>query len=374
MNIVVNGRFSRYKTGVGRVIENYLRQLSRIDDRNVYYIYVNREFRDLLRFENRNFVVLSNGVSAGNMWMNHLWTQTGFLRAIRKHGADLVLLPQINLILWKRAPILLFQHDLIEYHFASQKWYRMWFRRFAIPRAVRLADRIVSVSHNTAQDIEKFLEVPSEKVVTIYSGVDPEHLRPRDPAQAASLVRDRYGLQGEFILYVGTLTLPQKNLLRLLEAFQLVRERGFRGKLLMAGAMGKDSRLIPERVAELGLEHEVLLPGYVDDDDLPYLYSAARVFCFPSLYEGLGMPVLEAMACGCPVVTSNVSSLPEVAGDAARLVDPHDPRAIAEALMEILSSDQVRRELIGKGLERARQFSWERAARQLLEVINSFAP
>ena len=284
----------------------------------------------------------------------------------------MAILPQINLILRKRCPILLFQHDLIEYHLVNQRWYKMWFRSFAIPRAVRLADRIVSVSRSTTEDMRKFLGTPLEKVVTIHSGVDLERFGPRDPAESAWRIRDKYGIEAPYVLYVGTLTLPQKNLIRLVEAFNLVLQRRGGIKLLLAGAMGKDSHLILRRIAELGLDQQVILPGYVDDDDLAYLYSAAGVFSFPSEYEGLGMPVLEAMACGCPVVTSNVSSLPEVADGAALLVDPHDTQAIATAIDKAMYDTELRQMLVKEGFARAREFSWEKAAGRLLEVINSF--
>jgi glycosyltransferase involved in cell wall biosynthesis len=372
VNVVVNARFSQHKTGVGRVIENLLRQLARIDRENTYYVYVNPEFVDLFRFDNDKFVVLSNGVPAANSLKNHIWTQTGLLWAIRKHKADLVLLPQINLLLFKLRPIVLFQYDLIEYHVPNQKWYKMAFRRFAIPRACRLADKVITISQSSVTDLRRFLDLPPEKIELIYTAVDHDHLQPRDPVESRRIACEKYGVKGDYILYVGTLTLPQKNLVRVVEAFKILRDRGCQAQLLMAGAFGKDHQLILQRIRELGLGPHTLVPGYVDDRDLPYLYSAARAFCFPSLYEGFGLPVLEAMACGCPIVTSNVSSMPEVAGDAGAQVDPYDPQAIADALDELLTNDEVRRQRIRQGLEQARRFSWESAGRQLLDVINSF--
>lgn len=372
MNIVVNGRFSQYKTGVGRVVENYLRHLAPIDDRNRYHIYVNPEFVDLFRFDNPNFIVHSNGVPAGNSLKNHLWTQTGLLWNVRRHQADLLILPQINLVLFKLAPILLFQHDLIEYHLANQVWYKMLFRKFAIPYAIKLANRIVSVSNNTTNDLRCFLGVPDSKVVTILSGVHREGLGPQDRDECRRRVSHKYKIDGEYILYVGTLTLPQKNLLRLVEAYRLLRNRGCQAQLLLAGAFGKESHRILELIESLGLRQHTITPGYVDEADLPYLYSGATAFCFPSLYEGFGLPVLEAMACGCPVVTSNVSSMPEIAGEAAALVDPNDSKAIADALWALLCDPELRRQRAEQGLAQAARFSWDKAARQLLDVINSF--
>jgi glycosyltransferase involved in cell wall biosynthesis len=374
VNIVVNGRFSAFKTGVGRVLENYLVHLARIDTRNDYYIYVNPEFVDLFDLGNPRFRVISNGVPAGASLKNHLWTQTGFVKAVRRHAADLVILPQINLYVRKLAPTLLFQHDLIEYHVANQVITKMLFRKFAIPHAIKLADRILCVSQNTVEDMKRFLGVPAEKMVMVHSGINHEQIYPRDAAEAEKVARERYGMGKAFLLYVGTLTLPQKNLVRLVEAFDAVRKRGHDVELLLAGAFGKDHERILQRIEELGLREHVRTPGYVADEDLPYLYSAARAFCFPSLYEGFGLPVLEAMACGCPSVTSNVSSLPEVAGDGAKLVDPHDVEGIAGALSEMLTDEAQREAYSRRGIAQAQKFCWPDAAAKLLEVIESFGP
>jgi len=373
VRIVVNGRFSQYKTGVGRVIENYLVQLARLDTRNEYFIHVNREFAHL-RFDNDRFHVLSNGVPAAASAANHLWTQTGLPRSIRKHRANLLLLPQINLMLVKLAPTILFQHDLIEYHLNNQRLHKMLFRRFALPRAINLADRIISVSQSTTADIERFFPAALSRTTTILSGVDLGHLRPLDPVEARETVSRRFPVQGPYILYVGTLTEPQKNLIRLVEAFALLRRRGLKLSLLLAGAHGKDSGAIFARAEQLGLAGDIVAPGYVADEDLSALYSGCEAFYFASLHEGFGLPVLEAMACGAAVVTSTTSSLPEVAGDAALLVDPRSVEAIAGALHRIVTDSDLRTRLGRKARQRAGQFRWESAGRALLEEINRFDP
>jgi len=371
LRIVVNGRFSQYKTGVGRVIENYLLHLAKIDRRNAYYIYMNEEFADAMDFGNERFQVVSNGVPAGDAVRNHLWTQTGLVRAVRQHHADVLLLPQINLVLRKPARIILFQHDLIEWYLPNQKPHKLLFRRFAFPRAIQLADRIICVSHNTQRDVHRFFPQARGKTEVIPSGVNREHLRPVDRTEATRYVREKFDLPDGYILYVGTLTEPQKNLVRLVEAHHSVLRQNPAVPLVLAGARGKDAQLIDRRIAELGSGAMVRQLGYVDDADLPYLFAAAGVFCFPSLYEGFGLPVLEAMACGCPVVTSNTSSLPQVAGDAAWLVDPTDTTRIAEALLGVLNDAARRRQMIRKGLANVERFSWDAAARRLLEVIES---
>jgi glycosyltransferase involved in cell wall biosynthesis len=371
VRIVVNGRFSGRKTGVGRVIENLFLHLEQIDAENEYFIYVNREFADFIRFKNPNFHLVSNGIPAGNSLLNHIWTQTRFLHEIRRHRADLVILPQINLFLFKMAPTILFQHDLIEYHLPNQRWYKLLFRRITYPVALRLSDRIVCVSENTRDDVKRIFKVADEKLEVIPNGVDISLFRQLNGAEARDVVERQYGIKGDFILYTGTLTLPQKNLLRLVDAYDWLVRKGLKHKLVLVGGDGKDSHLIYRKVRDLELAEKVVFTGYVPDEDLPYFYNAATVFCFPSLYEGFGLPILEAMACGCPVVTSDTSSLPEVAGDAALFAKPLEVREIASAMMSLIEDRSMRDDYGKRGIERARQFSWMASARKLFDVIDA---
>jgi glycosyltransferase involved in cell wall biosynthesis len=373
MRIAVNGRFSHRKTGVGRVIENVFLHLEQVDTENEYFIYVNREFADFIHFKNPKFHLLSNGIPAGNSLLNHIWTQTGFLKEIRRRRADVVILPQINLFIFKMAPTILFQHDLIEYYMPNQKWYKLLFRKMTYPVALRLSDRIVCVSENTRDDVKKIFKVADEKLEVIPNGVDMSLFRKLNAAEAKDIVERKYNVKGDFILYTGTLTLPQKNLVRLVEAYEMMVRKGAKYKLVLVGSNGKDAHLISRKVKELGLAERVIFAGYVPDEDLPYFYNAATVFCFPSLYEGFGLPVLEAMACGCPVVTSNTSSMPGVAGDAALIVDPLKPEEIGAALLRLIQSEELRSTCITKGLRQAGKYSWETSAGNLLRLISSLA-
>jgi len=204
----------------------------------------------------------------------------------------------------------------------------------------------------------------------VYSGWD-ERMQPVEDEATIEGVKARYHIRGEYVLYVGTLQ-PRKNLGRLLEAVALLRKEARRGEapsLIIAGRKGWLYDPVFQQVERLGLEGEVVFPGYVPQEDLPALLSGARLFVFPSLYEGFGLPVLEAMACGTPVVCSNVSSLPEVAGDAALLVDPLDVEGMAEAMNRLLQDEGLRAELVERGYRQVRRFSWERCARATLAVL-----
>ncbi|MDW8325557.1 MAG: glycosyltransferase family 1 protein [Anaerolineales bacterium] len=240
-----------------------------------------------------------------------------------------------------------------------------------VPRSVARADHVLADSQATKNDLIELYRVPAEKVTVLYSGVEANFRPVTDAAQLAA-VRARYGLgEAPFILAVGTLQ-PRKNYVRLLQAFAAVASQSPISdlQLVIAGGKGWLFDSIFAEVERLGLKQRVRFPGFVADGDLPALYSAARVLAYPSLYEGFGLPMLEAMACGTPVVASTASCLPEVAGDAALLVPPTDVPALAEALGRATADEAVRAELIARGFARARAFTWSKSAEQLLALYH----
>ncbi|MFQ6057989.1 MAG: glycosyltransferase family 4 protein [Anaerolineae bacterium] len=270
----------------------------------------------------------------------------------------------------KGARTVLTVHDLIfllfpEYHLPLNKWF---LNRF-MPLFVRRADAIIAVSQCTKDDLMHYYAVPSEKITVVYEGVDARFQPVTDP-DALARMRARYGLPERYVLCVSTIE-PRKNLATLLEAYQALREGGSGFKLVIVGRKGWLYEGFFRRLHELGLEGEVVLLGFVPDEDLPALYSAADLFVFPSLYEGFGLPPLEAMACGTPVIASNTSSLPEVVGEAGILIDPHHVGGLVEAMERVLMDEPLRAEMRAKGLERARRFMWGRAAAMTLEVYRS---
>ena len=236
-----------------------------------------------------------------------------------------------------------------------------------LPRAVPKLDRIIVASQSTASDVVELLDVEPERVRVVYHGVD-ERFRPVTDQGLLANAKRRYGLDSEFILTVATLE-PRKNVERLLRAYALLRESGVEPPpLVLAGGAGWQTDAIFRTVEELRLKDRVRFIGYVDGGDLPALYTLASVFVFISLYEGFGLPLLEAMACGTPSVASRASSLGEVAGDAALPVDPLDVETIAAAMKEALENEPTRERLRQRGLARAAQFSWRRCAEETLAV------
>jgi len=258
-------------------------------------------------------------------------------------------------------PDIAYEHSPEFFPFHQRAWLKVLVRESS-----RRADHIITVSERSKRDLIELYGVNHEKITVTYEGAGDEFV-PLDKDQAKETVERRYGIRGEFILYVGRLQ-GRKNLMRLVQAYALVHKAGFRHKLVLAGK--PDSLFQPTlaRIRELKLENDVLLPGYVEAQDLPIMYNAAEVFVYPSLYEGFGLPIVEAMACGTPVVTSRGSSLEEVAGDAALLVDARDERSLAEALMRLLNDSNLRKQLSQAGVRRSSQFSFKRAAHQTVGV------
>ena len=246
---------------------------------------------------------------------------------------------------------------------AFQRFYQRFFTRLSARRAVHL----ITYSTSTAQDLTRFFAVSGTKISVIFPGVDACYQPIQDESILADF-RSRRNLPQKMILFVGTLE-PRKNLLTLLRAYARFRQQTDTGhKLVIGGGMGWLYQPIFAAVEELGLQQDVFFPGFIPEDELPLWYNAADVFAYPSLYEGFGLPPLEAMACGTPVIVSDASSLPEVVGNAALLVNPHQPGEWAAALALLCSDVALRADLVSRGLERAQQFSWTRMARETISV------
>ena len=248
--------------------------------------------------------------------------------------------------------------------------------RTLLPYVARRAAGIITVSKSAQEDIVRYLNVPREKVRVITNAVSPVFRQVTDPARLTAVCA-RYGVHVPFILYVGTIE-PRKNITRLIQAFAQLKRKGLPHKLVLVGQPGWHCEPIYAEVERQGLQGEAVFTGYVPFEDLPALYSAAESMAFPSIYEGFGLPVLEAMACGTPVVTSTSSSLAEIAHDAALLVDPLSVDEIASALERIHREPDLASDLSTLGLERAAHFTWENAARATLDfydhVLASRAP
>jgi len=307
-----------------------------------------------------------------------LWTHVRLSWEMATRPPDLLFVPAHVVPVIHPRKCVVTVHDLgylyyPEAHTRFQNAYLRWSTRYN----ARTAARVLADSQATRDDLIRHYRIPAGKIVVVYPGRD-EGLAPVTDAAALAAVRARYGLSGSYFLHVGTLQ-PRKNLIRLVRAFASLLASGDgrptplpeRLQLVITGKKGWLYDELLEEVQKLGLaaEGRVVLTGYAPDADLPALLSGAVAFVFPSLYEGFGFPVIEAMSCGTPVVCSNASSLPEVAGEAALLVDPLDVAALAAALGRVAADEGLRRELSERGLRQASRFSWRQSARQALEVM-----
>jgi glycosyltransferase involved in cell wall biosynthesis len=295
------------------------------------------------------------------------WHQGGVTRAARRAGCGLLHMPAGLGPIHGRLPLVVTVHDVAVLRFPHL--FRLWhgtYARTVLPRVARRARQVIAVSQATKQDVVDLLGVPDDRVTVVYHGVTPPAPTPGDPQQSGrgQTVRDRYRLPERFVLAVGALE-PRKNLKRLVAAVQHLRTLSQTRDVVLVHA-GPEGLL-----GRAELQGAVQLLGYVPPEDLVELYRLARCCAYPSLWEGFGFPVLEGMAAGCPVLTSGISALPEIAGDAALLVDPTSTDEIGSALARLWTDDALRADLGRRGIERAREFSWERAARETAAVYDA---
>lgn len=299
------------------------------------------------------------------LYRDIIWTHVTLPWQVARTGVDLLHMPANVVPLQTPCKVVVSILDGII--FQTPEKFPLWHRtyaRFFVPMAARKASKILTISEQSKRDLVKHLHLSPEKIVVTPLAASSD-FRPIEKAEIEA-VRRQYDLR-TFILTVGTLE-PRKNIIRLLQAFAKLRERGFTGLLVHVGPKGWLYDDILAEVNRLQLEQAVRFLGRVPLKDLVGLYNAASSFVYPSLYEGFGLPVLEAMACACPVITSNVSSLPEVAADAAIMVDPYNVQDLVDAMTRIWTDPAYARELRERGIKQSKLFSWERCARETLSV------
>lgn len=332
----------------------------------------------IARQDGRRYTVLTNPaatVRAGTGMLRKasaivpfrsLWMQFALPGILARLRPDLCHFTNFLAPVRGRCPFVVTFHDMgVFLHPRFHAWRNLAAARAIVPLVARRARRIITVSQSARADIISVLGVPASQIDVVYEAASPA-FRPIEDQVELERVRRKYRLSTPFVLHVGTIE-PRKNLCRLIEAIGLMRHRGCRETLVMAGAVGwKCADVL--RLVEHSPPGMVRMLGYVPQEDLPALYNLARVVVFPSLYEGFGLPIVEAMACGVPVVTSNRSSMQEIAGGAALLVDPENPESLAHALEEVLNDEHVHAMLIAAGRRRADEFSWTRAAEETVSV------
>ena len=308
-------------------------------------------------------------------WMAHpvasiLWHLFIYPLLLKQHRCDCAYLPAGNrrLGLWYGVPSVSTVHDLSQLH-VDGKYdpLRMFYIRRVLPVMMQKLTRVVSVSESTRRDLVEHAGIRPERIRVAHNGADLSGFAATSRPGARETIARELGIDGPFILYTARLEHPGKNHVRLLEALVLLKERGrLTHRLVLAGSRWNGAEVIEERIGELGLTNDVTLAGFVENRLLPELYAAADVFVFPSLFEGFGIPLLEAMAAGTPVCAASVSSIPEVVGDAALMFDPVNPADIADQLDRLLHDAALCQDLVSRGRRQAQRFSWDDAASGVL--------
>ncbi len=303
-----------------------------------------------------------------NAWARNWWT-IGLPRYIKRRSLDLFHGTNFDIPLWKRCPAILTIHDLSDFLYPETHEARgVWRARRRLPFMARTATQIVTHSESVRREVIEHLQVSREKVIAIPAAARSV-FRPLPPDQTIE-TRKRLGVEDEFLLFVGTIE-PRKNLIVLLNAYrELLSATELHPQLVIAGKKGWLTDSLFSSLRELGIEERVLFTGYLSDNDLCALYSSCRVFIYPSKYEGFGLPPLEAMACGAPVIASSIPSIREVTGETARLVAPAGSDDLAQAIVTLLRDENERQRLSVAGLKRAQQFSWNRTAQLMLGVYH----
>ncbi len=365
MKIAIDARKWR-DYGIGTYVRNLVRHLARLDRETTYFLFCNPADEGTLRDLAENFVPVVDP-AAGYGLREHV----SIPLRLRRLGVDLLHAPHYVLPLFTPCRSVVTVHDCIHLRFPEYLPNRLavHYARGMMGRAIRRSARVFTVSEASRRDLLHFFpETAPEHVLVVPNAIDPALLQ--DPGEEErERVRERYQIRGRFVLYAGNIK-PHKNLERLVRAFARLRRRpGLEDvKLLFIGQEISHYGTLRRAVEEAGVRHDVRFFGFVPDATLAALYRLATVFAFPSLYEGFGLPPLEAMACGTPVVTSRLSSLPEVVGDAALLVDPYSEEDIAAGLERVLTEPELRSRLAQAGLERVGAFSWERSVRAIHDV------
>jgi glycosyltransferase involved in cell wall biosynthesis len=350
--------------GIGTYVRNLLREFAHEDGGHTYVLLCRKVDEADLRAQSPRFETLVE--HAGNYSIREQLTVPWDLW---RAGVDVFHAPHYVVSPFTPRPYVVTIHDCIHLRFPQYLPNRAAYvyARAMMTIAARRASKILTVSKASKDDILHFLGVPDHKVEVVYNGLD-QRLVASPPPDAIERVRDRFMLTSPFILYTGNIK-PHKNVDRLIEAYALLRQRGHGDvKLIIIGEEISRFPSLRRLVHRHQLHGQVRFFGFVPDATLSALYRLASVFVFPSLYEGFGLPPLEAMATGLPVITSNVSSLPEVVGDAALLIDPLDAKSIADAIARVLSEPALRADLVKRGYERAKAFSWSNAAARIREV------
>jgi len=377
MKIGIEGQrlFRKKKHGMDMVALELIRNLQLIDTENEYFIFVKPDEDNTVLKETPNFKIIQ--IDGGSYPM---WEQIALPKAAKKYGCEILHCTSNTAPIFTDIPFITILHDII---YMESSYYKILtgsatpyqkfgnaYRKIIVPWVVKKSDKIVTVSHFEKNRIAEFFAMKNDKRLTaIYNGVS-SHFKPITDESELKRVKEKYHLPDHFFFFLGN-TDPKKNTIGTLKAFSdFLKQSKSDYKLVM---LDYDLNELEKLLIEIGdkeLINNIVLTGYVINTDLPAIYSLCTIFLYPSLRESFGIPMLEAMGCGVPVITSNTSSMPEVAGDAAHIINPYNPEEITQAIIKILADQDYYDALCKKGIERNKLFSWKNMAEQVLVLYN----
>jgi glycosyltransferase involved in cell wall biosynthesis len=365
--------FRKSKHGMDMVALELIKQLQIIDDKNEYFIFVNNydDFHALPKVTNFNIVKV-------NFSPYPLWEQYYLPKAVKDTGVELLHCTSNTSPTTIDVPLILTLHDIIyleKWNFTAGTSYQILgnlYRRWNVPIAVKLASHIITVSDFEKEKIKRYFKFNDDQVSTAYNGVG-KHFKTITDKEELLRTKKLYNLPDDFMFFLGN-TDPKKNVIGVLRALSIIKQKGLlKSKLVMFDINREFLNGIMKQINDNTLIDDIVFCDYVPNTDLPAIYSQAKLFLYPSLRESFGIPLLEAMACGTPIITSNTSSMPEVADNAAFFINPFEPIEIANAIIELQSNQSKCDELILNGKKRVEHFTWKENAQQTIEIYNKYS-
>lgn len=362
--------FRKKKHGMDIVAIELIRNLQKIDLKNDYVIFVKPGLDDSCIKETKNFKIVQ---LAGGLYP--IWEQFILPKAVQKEKCDILHCTSNTAPLNIKTTLVITLHDIIYMeglHFLKkgatlyQKFGNLY-RRVIVPKVVKKADKIITVSKFEKKRIADFFKLDNHKLHAVYNGVGKHFVKINEPDKLAA-IKNKYKLPDEYILFLGN-TDPKKNTYGLLKAYDLYLKKSTKKLPLVISDFNKE--VLKKYLSAINSEHimdHIILSGYIDNYDLPAIYNQAFLFLYPSLRESFGIPILEAMACGTPVITSNTSSMPEISNGAAIIIDPYRFEDITQAMIHFENHPELRNEIIEKAFKQARKFSWEAMAQDVLKL------
>ena len=358
--------FGTGHAGIGQYTEELIRHVLINDPINQYLVFLVPKIITSFPILAANLTKIKTAVPHYS-WTEQLW----YPFILQGSKLDLIHYTSFNSpILWRAVPSVVTIHDLTLWFFAGRthrSWWRRWAHRFAVKRACYNAHEIIAITEATKQDIIKILGVDGDKITVVHEAV-AERYKTISQSERIDEFKRKFGITKPYLLYVGQWR-QHKNVVRLIRAFHLLRRRyNLDYQLVLAGKIDQKCPEVLQTIKQLGLKGEVVLTGYVPDADLPYIYNGAEIFVFPSLYEGFGLPPLEAMACGTPVAASRSSCMPEVLGEAAQYFDPLSIEDMVRAIAEVAKNYSLRQRLKAAGFKQVKKYSFDQMAKETIKV------